>query len=747
MNNNITNTYLNVFQNYNDFGRESYNYIKGNDYVAFIINDNIVIYWLNLEVIWRPLGITVNYTGEFLENGDSIVKVLLNGNNNIVYNYLPIIPDEDRIKNIEYFASAYRYLENIKLDNTINLENINYAFRYLTINSFNLNVNKVITAKEAFRESIINCDILLDFKQVDVDDTNILYNVACNNNCITINYNDNNYHIINNADEYKIYKLIINGNIELEAKANIFNTYIQVNKIDLILNAANLGTGTDYIQDIIANEINATINWANLYNANINCKKLTLKIVYTAQNFNYRIDGTVEEELNIYTVDSDIIYRISLNKGSAISVNDDTVINILKDEETDENTLYIVPNFIFKLDTITDDFLKRINNITCLLQYKDSFQNYSDIYLEDITTKDLCYLCLENISNIPKTFNNSIIIKNGFVPTVNYNTNFNTFIIDTTEYAKNLEPEDYPIITSGYYSKILNGGHYGYYKISNSYRQIYLNVIKNADIYLAINDNSFSIYINDEERNNNNFNGEHIRFIPFEKNPLNTMNIYLVSNNAENKDFFDYDIKSFIYNNTLNVSYLGDYYTSKIIFKYYDDIICYPTNIPNYIRYIANAKEPLKVYSFQVESCYYLKDTEYADLDTIYLNFTDNAYMPITSYDSSINESNDYFHNIININGNINCTLKLFNVNHPYKVVNIDFNKINGTNINFLCFPNLNEESIKKISNALEDNSSTEEEQKDIKIISVYRSQYSYWDANDINTIISKNYEIAITEN
>lgn len=746
MNKNITNTYLNTFQNYDDFGKESYNYIKGNDYVAFIIKDNIVIYWLNLEVIWRPLGITVTYTGEFLENGNNIVKVLLNGNNNIVYNYLPVIPDEDRIKNIEYFTSSYRYIENIKLDNTINLENINYAFRYLTINTFSLNVSKVITAKEAFRESIINCNILLDFKQVDVDDTNILYNTTCNNNCITINYNDNNYHIINNADEYKIYKLITNGNIELEAKANIFNTYIQSNKINLSLDAGNSGVGTNYIQNIIANEINATINYENPYNANINCKKLILKIVYNSRDFNYRISGIVEKELNIYTVNSNIFYGISLNKGSAISINDNTIINVLKDEETDENTLYIVPNFIFKLDTITDNFLKRINNITSLLQYKDNFQNYSNIYLEDITTKDLCYLYLTSNNNIPKTFNNSIIIKNGFVPTVNATINFNTFIVDTTEYAKDLEPEDYPIITSGNFPKILNGGHYGYYKIDNNNRYINLDNIKNANIYLSI-DEIFIIYIDNEKYNNDNFNGEHIRFIPFESNSLNTMKIQIADGITKLKKLFDYDVKSFVYNNILNVSYLGSWYNNIIIFKYYNDIICYPTNILNYIRYIANAKEPLKVYSFKVVSCYYLKDTEYDNLDTIYLDFTDNTYMSINSSNLAVGESNDYFHNIININGNINCTLNLYNINYPYKVVNIDFNKINGDNINFLCFSSLNEESIKKIPNALEDNSSTEEEQKAIKIISVYRSQYNYWDTNDINAIISKNYEIAITEN
>lgn len=746
MNKNITNTYLNTFQSYDDFGKESYNYIKGNDYVAFIINDNIVIYWLNLEVIWRPLGITVTYTGEVLENGDSVVKVLLNGNNNIVYNYLPVIPDEDRIKNIEYFTFSYRYIENIKLDNTINLENINYAFSYLTINTFSLNVSKTTTAKEAFKESIINCDILLDFKQVNVDDTNILYNATCNNNCITINYNDDNYHIINNTNEYKIYKLVTNGNIKLKAKANIFNTYIQSNKINLIFDSTRSGIGTDYIQNIIANEINITINYKTPYNANINCKKLILKIVYVSIDFNYRIDGAVEEELNIYTVNSNIFYRISLNKGSAISINDNTIINVLKDEETDQNTLYIVPNFIFKLDTITDTFLKRINNITGLLQYKDSFQNYSDIYLEDIATKDLCYLYLTNENNIPKTFNNSIIIKNGFVPTVKADINFNTFIIDTTEYAKDLEPEDYPIITSGNYPKILNGGHYGYYKIDNNNNSINLDNIKNANIYLSI-DETFIINVDNEKHNNDDFNGEHIRFIPFESNPLNTMNIQLEVRPTKHKNLFDYDIKSFVYNNILNVSYLGSWFSDIIIFKYYDDIICYPTNILNYIRYIINPNKLLKVYSFEVVSCYYLKDTEYANLDTIYLDFTDNAYMSINSTDSYINESNDYFHNIININGNINCTLSLYNINHPYKVVNIDFNKINGDNINFLCFSSLNEESIKKIPNALEDNSSTEEEQKVIKVISVYRSQYNYWDTNDINTIISKNYEIAITEN
>lgn len=765
MKDDILNKRLAIYNNYDDFGKNSYNYIKGNDYVAFLINENEVIYWINLEVIWKQLGIIVTNTENVTENGDTIVNIKLSGNNNVIYDYLPSIPDEERINSLSNFCTNYPYIKHINLNNTINLTDISNAFNNITIDSFSLYTNNVTNAVNCFNNTIINCDISLNFDNPNVNIDSLFAKSSCKNNTITINANfesDKYYHIIYNYDTYNlfnydIYKFIFNRNLEITTYANNIDNYIKANNV--LVNILNdiYDVNQSYsnnIQHIEANKVELDFAYsAKYYNCEVTCD-----IIYIGQLYAYNVGRKkikIKSSNVVKEVGIDITYMLDASNvkytgyGCLIKIDNNTKITFLNDDASDYN--YRIPAYIFNVKVVDDNFLSIFNNKVDLNQLNDDFDVLSDINLIDSKYKDLCYFNIQSTdTKILEHFTNNIIIKNGFVPTLRtYDfTIFDNIIIDTYEYAKNFDVYDYPDFVFMNYGNISisNGYMRGFYKLNdnvngywNGLRCEFLN-----EVTAYINtDEVIYIYCNDY--NNADFLYEKIKFIPKDKNINNIIKVNIIEagdNGAYSN--FNFDISSFIYNNECNV-----YITSSqpIFFKYNPDITFYPVEFMQAIRYISKNDKICNVINDMIISQDDLVDNidEIKDINSVYLNFVEDNYMPIRN---TFNWNEKPYGNVVNLYGNINADFNVHSSRRDCDFVHIDFNKIKtGNYIDIIRIPNLDESSIKKIPNALIDNSSTEEEIKTPINIIMFRSQYNYLNETDTNIILSKNYEIAITEN
>ena len=120
--------YLQVYQDYDTFSEDSNNYVKGEDHVCYIIVENEVIYWLALEIVWRPLNVVTTSAGT-IEGIDNPVNVKLRTVEGAQkYTHVPNIPDAERIISMDYFLQDYPEIEYLDFTGNVNTTSMLGAF-------------------------------------------------------------------------------------------------------------------------------------------------------------------------------------------------------------------------------------------------------------------------------------------------------------------------------------------------------------------------------------------------------------------------------------------------------------------------------------------------------------------------------------------------------------------------------------------------------------------------------------------
>ena len=483
-----------VYNTYDEFGLDSYNYVKGNDIIAYVDAIFEVIYWLYFELIWKPLGVQSTNSGYHVD-GVSLRKVTLNyseGSNK--YTTLPAIPDEERLGDLTNFLTNYPYIKNVKLNNTIHIYNINYAFQNCKFDIFELNTEYVEHVNSAFYNStfkklVLNFDrSIFEFNNMFnensyVEDltlntkSNYTFNI-CSAKNITYNHSVNIYHTTNNVEN-------------INADNIIFDDYACIDESSLTLNCNILKfIFTTYYYGELTNKpiiINAKniIFIGDVYEIN----KYNVIYFNSCLKFNYNIIETISINDDIYFNIKKLnnsVLNIIYNENLKTNLNLEDVKNKIQITRTypDDNKLSVVVGLFIYNKTIDTNFINTYNFLPICFT-DESCTKYQNINIESnkiiniFCDKDIDELKVKSNSGILRiTFNTNAYIENNNEdsPIQIYFPNINT--IDNTNIQK--LAGNINIYVDAYYDEVL--------KILNKF-----NPTKNN--FININNDR---YINDE---------------------------------------------------------------------------------------------------------------------------------------------------------------------------------------------------------------------------------------------------------
>lgn len=798
--NNFKNTFLQVFNNYNDFGKESYNYIKGEDHVAYVDDIFIVIYWLRLEVIWRPLNVVFTSNGEYTEDGLLKGNVIIRNIDNNNYKNLPNIPDGNRIVSLDNFLANYSTIEIVEIDNTVNLKSLNTAFAGSNIQTININTEKVTDIAYCFRDStnknlnvefIINHNSYLSIR--DVIDNSVFDRISIidknkdtENQYKTATLDKNrrpstgNYLRIDNDTIYLAFTYdsttfsVSVDNIK-EISCDTFYFYIN-NILEKI--TCNHFILDDYVTPSSSGPrpyLNSCI-WNNTIN--IDTKEFTINNgTYNRLNFDLNVLKTININVDIWKDVEDTASGLGYflyNNTFGTNINLDNIENI-----TINCPNQYVYHGIFMANKV-DNKLWNKYNLKFIYCWKDNtYIKYADIELNDVIIDKLCLV---------KEHSNIIInglIKSLWLQTrVSYKKNYggkdltigylgpnteNIIKLDNTNYITDLDVANYPNIFIVDYQD--NEASFNYNSndvISGSYivnENFYAyDIFKNCNIYLSENRRCYFYKSAIDNINNNN-----IFIKPLTVEDYIQTYIYYDSTIDWN-GVQECDISNFIHNGIIKfyVSDMkfGDASSTKqwwyIIFKVKDELpeIHLKGNI-YYIfsnfRYIQNEENPIHIhsdcelsefvaYSFSISnykiyepilSQYFIDNNA---PDTFYIDCIDEAYIKLTNCFSTVG--------IVNIKGNIKVSLQSYNTS-------INYNYDNSKNILTNCivtnskiedetgclynYNNLDSDSINSIISNIDDNTGN-----DIKTLYIKRDLYNKILEDNITSFINKNYQFSI---
>lgn len=395
----MKNTNLFVYNNYNEFGENSYNYVKGNDIIAYIENIYQVIYWLRLEVIWRPLNVIFTSDGTIVNETElgGAVYIQNIGNNN--YKFLPAIPDEYRILSMKNFLSNYSTVETIDLPNTINLTNLNRAFENSNIKSCILNTLKVNDLSYAFLncKNNFNITFTIDSLQGNINCENMLQDAIFDTfNLIDNNKNTENHfniqilkagiYVTNNKDNLFILNFSGNNfrcdNLYL-AYPNSSYEVKNIN-VEYIAMYSNIGA-----VNVEANEVLLDNNQNNIKNdetfTNIKCNNLIIN----------------DRAICQITLDIDYVktIRLYLDNGYVNTNMTGLCRNILKTNLTLDNCLnkieFIgdkdtdwIPYGTFIINEVNNEAWNKLGAKIYYAWKDNTYTKFADIKLQDIEIED-----------------------------------------------------------------------------------------------------------------------------------------------------------------------------------------------------------------------------------------------------------------------------------------------------------------------------------------------------------------------
>lgn len=691
-----------IYNNYNEFALDSYNYIKGNDIIAFIDAIFEVIYWLRLEIIWRKLNVNFISNEEYTESGDTKGSVTITYNNGEeIITSLPTIPDADRIVSMNNFLKNYSYIENINLD-TINLTSIRSAFANSNLHNIVLNTHKVTDYTSAFENCSLN-DIVIDFNSVtNIGNISSLFNGVSFNNIEILNGNENLY-ILNNCQGINFKYLA--GQVYFGVNnVNANNINAKSVKIRQYNKSSNINCDDVYIDGINFTVLNTILN--------INAKNIIIDSSYSIR-FIVNFELSILQSINIKNdfINGAVISNLNLD------TLDNTIFNLSKD--------YLNVNNIFQINTVNNDLVNKFNFLPlyCISSLDNS--KGADINLdlsntEYIINAPYCYKFADNAYIKGK-------IKNIIAPSDNitsYNI-INTYTLE--EYNGYNAP-----VLNNYYDDIspicrINGlfklketdepKYYSYTELS-----CFQNIDNSINTYIG---NIGYNYINNQAENYfitnkiklffSNYND--IRFFN-DTNNIGNINLYnyIIYNTENTKTVFSFNNKNDIINidNLLNFAITGAISNSIFVSSSTNKTI----NINDKIVLFNNNG----IY-VSIPENYYIVNHFIGDVD-LYLRKYKSSYSNII-IDGTItiingNETENVENNITDIT----CNSLIIEDNCPIKYL-----------------INISEESINNLMNALITNTDT------LKTINIYRIQYNKITEENISNVLNKNYQFAIEEN
>lgn len=756
--------YKNVYADYNEFAKDSYNYIIGNDYIAFLIKENEVIYWNKLELVWKILGVKTKVTGN-LPDGRTTVDVTLNYiEGQTKYTIVPMIPDPERITGLSNFLNKYIYIEEINLINTINLINLDNAFTG-NIKHINLpNTEKVYTAD------------------------NFLYNINDNTASFEITFNKNNF-ANNNAHKVTVKELNIDtltinaiGDENAEDYISPFSfVNVTINKLNVNgFNVDAITVNSEYlnIKEITCDGRVTIKNTGTLEtNSFDNINKITAKEVntklsaYTADNeliidadivnIDFYIKGTksitlsgkicVERcnQLNYIFTSNDSKQIINIKFGFGIDYPSNIIPKVINDNNC------TIGSFLFTTPIVDDTFYNNIDTIISTFQYKTTFKEIADIYITENVDNNLIYFNGSLLNDEYNNYNieiynkvNSGISGEIIIHGCKYITKY---IIDNNRINLGTDISNYPIINSFFGDNIFtieydeNYRISGKYRLNNNYNFFNSVAFKDIDIYTEDSDSYIFIhcYCTEQYMFTKNRN---IRF-----NKPVYIYIYDGEGNYSNYNFV---VDTLVKNNELKIGCSntnGD--STKVLIKYIENVklniiggeLYYfknwidKTTKNNYITISGNCR--LQTLTDSIIS-------NFNFIDDVYINCVDDYY--IFQFDGFRTHNRGAAFTPLgkNIHGNINISLSGYLPTFDYTTNNIehiDLNKVfchDYSQYQILRYLSLDDETTINLITKLVDNTSD-----DKVTIYIYRSQANIIGEDNIAEAVTKNYEIAIIEN
>ena len=737
---NFTNKYMQVFQNYNEFGEHSADYVRGEDHIAFLIEENEVIYWLYLEQVWRPLNVRTTTTGE-LEDGRTKVAVRLEYvEGGQKYTSVPNIPDPERITSMSHFLEDYPDIEEVNVSGTVNLTDLSYAFAGSKIKDFSMldtsNVNNI----NHFIDNVDNENINISLSIKELSSNNEINNATLKGLSISKNSSINNHNIKFNDCTIRD----INGNFAFYV--------VDGNNIDNITGTNVILSGTEH--DNIINNLYATSCTISILNLslntsiNINSKKIIITDSNTMSVKGNNRYNVIQDSANI---NFDFYSIVNNNFGYGILANE-PIFNLSNNPT--------IGNFWFTTPIVDDAFYAKYNHPISIFQYKTTFEEIADVNISNEVDSSLIY-CDWNINFNVSNVNVEIY---NYIKTIGFGhyITFNKFIIDNTNS-----------------NKLINLNNIAYY--SGSIRKTYLSAKEELRISGKYNLQSDKLYIISAYKNIIVYNCDRFSIV---ENIIDTNNIRLLSSNESEEIKYPTELIVSLMESAIieinNLTYTKDddytYMDCAVIEDNYSTLtndITLPTNI----RYSwNNVKDDYDAFIFyrnsiidsnyplilKNNSLFNLYRTKYGlreyprfdyyeinDIDTIYIECDDTSYISNLIGDyrfyTGTNKVGCPF-TISNIRGVINIQ-----INNDYernvenvKYVHIDVNKVNLdiSDWHITHYTNLDNETLINFITKLVDNTNGY-----TQTIYMYRSQSNIIGEENITAAVAKNYEFAIIEN
>lgn len=731
---NFTNKYMQVFQNYNEFGEHSADYVRGEDHIAFLIEENEVIYWLYLEQVWRPLNVRTTTTGQ-LEDGRTKVAVRLEYvEGGQKYTSVPNIPDPERITSMSHFLEDYPDIEEVNVSGTVNLTDLSYAFAGSKIKDFSMLDTSNVIKIEGFVNNVEWIGGIIKINIKTITDNDYIINLHVNTFNVYASEETDNYLILSNCT-----LVDTKTNIPLRIDSGSYNNIETENNI-LIRDAGQSARNSINLVSLTTTK-NIEFNINNIVNdeqpITVYCDNFTLK----------RTDNTINDKKYIVVKANSI--NINNNYHNAFNFNFGYGIDYRNNNNIILNG--IIGNFIFTTPIVDDAFYAKYaqyNIPISIFQYKTTFTEVADVNINSKVNSNLLYVNWSSInfdtSNMNIEINNNIDLFN------NINT-FKKFIWDNTNivddnipklYNCNIEAEDGYI--SGKYKSGSSWNDYGNGDSSNKITIRENSLYKNIILY---------DYSNITLRKNDILTTNNIKI------GLKDSTLYakIIANENDNTEIDLYNLKDD--NNVINCSL--KYYPDNIL-KYDENITLNLNDVNIYVKGILNYinKENENNFTGTIEFDRY--DTfgveeQYNKLaENIYLN--SNETISLDNFINELDKNTAFIRNYVtNIYGNnieviiptrpssymdlANIVIKEDCLNH------IDIAKTRKADVFIIgyyvtIFKNLDEESTINLITKLIDNTS-----ESTVTIYMYRSQANIIGEENIAAAVAKNYEFAIIEN
>lgn len=776
-----TNKYMQVFDTYDQFAQNSADYVKGEDHIAYLIQENEVIYWLYLEQVWRLLNVRTTTTGQ-LEDGRSKVAVKLEYvEGGQKYTSVPNIPDPERITSMSHFLEDYPDIEEVNVTGTVNLTNLSHAFAGSKIRDF----SKLDTSNVKYAYNLLQ----------NVNDESLIVNFSSANSCYA-NYivdgatlNEFNWIEGYGDTSAMLDEHVIKGIAYKACKINKFNIPYLFDNYDntfkdylsITVHTNNIITEliAPYIKIVVYNENlipkdvklssikgqYVLFNLGNSNNKNVVLKGNDLYIEAEDIEFNYSNNITNENGKivlrNYCTPKHSVIVNNNyapprFNFGGGIKIKNDKEIvlgdNLIKNKTS-------IGNFIFTTPIVDDSFYAKYNHPISIFQYKTTFKEVADVKITEATDSSLIYVNWSSIdfdtSEMSVEFYN---IDNDDLLYINTTLlHFKKFIADNTNISFDVNNKYDNRLTAILNITADEGYISGNYNTYNGFNLIINDLYKNINIYNTYrvildknitDDRNIKIYAGDVYGGRVNEEQVIITDIDFDEEIIN--------------------INSFVHDNKLLFGIESQWSnlnkpTLAPIANYIDGLEIYiddtGDSLNAFYNYFLNSKENNPIHigtrrtykGIDTFNFHYVNINKYKDnIENIYLDMGDYVYLAPSLYNDNGILKNIF--NIINIKGVVNIVIGLYNstamntpiTNNETSLRHIDINKTfcdNSSN-HILYYKYCDDETNTNLITKLIDNTGSS-----IKTIYMYRSQANIIGDDNIAAAVAKNYEFAIIEN